>query len=156
MDFRNNRNSAHLGSIYANNMDAACVVQNVTWVVGEIARIESNKTTSEIQTLLDQLSQRHVPLIQTVEDTPIVLDPTMGARAKALVLLYQHGAPVPMQTLREWAEYSHSTKWRKGVIGTLQKQKLVHVDRDGNVRLLRPGEAEAQSILLEADAAAAA
>lgn len=150
MDFRNNRNSAHLGDIEANQMDATCVVQNVTWVIGEIVRIESNKDAGEVQTLLDQLAERHVPLIQKVGDRPVVLDPDMTAANKALVLLYAHDEPVPIATLREWAEYGHSTKWRKNVLGGLAKDKLLHVDGDGIVHLLRPGEAEAQKVLLAA------
>jgi len=153
MDFRNNRNSAHLGSIDPNAMDAACVVQNVSWIMGEIARLESNKPTAEIQTMLNRLAERHFPLIQKIDGRPIVLDPSMTAAAKAVVLLHQQGAPVPMNTLREWAEYGHSTKWRREVIGGLEKVKKVHVDRAGNVHLLRPGEAAAEEILLTAAAA---
>jgi len=155
MDFRNNRNSAHLGSIDANKMDATCVLQNATWVVGEIARIESIRPIGEIQELLDQLAERHIPLIQTVGGVPIVLDPKLSAGDRALVLLYQQGAPVDLSTLRNWAEYTHATRWRENVIGALRKQKLVHLSPDGLVHLLRPGETEAQRILLEAGSAAA-
>lgn len=153
MDFRNNRNSAHLGSIDPNTMDAGCVVQNVSWVIGEIARLESNKPTADIQTMLDRLADRHFPVIQNVDGTPIVLDTSMTAAQKALVLLHQHAAPVPMQTLREWAEYSNSTQWRRDVIGRLKKAKKVHVDAAGNVHLLRPGEVAAEELLLAAAAA---
>lgn len=151
MDFRNNRNSAHLGSLDANNMDASCVVQNASWVIGEIARIESNESTDEIQGLVDRLAERHIPLVQSIGDTPIVLDPKMSARNKALVLLYQEGGPVPIQTLREWAEYTHTTNWRSNIIGGLQKEKLVHLDKDDKVHLLRPGEDEAQKVLLSSE-----
>ncbi len=41
MDFRNNRNSAHLGNIDANKLDATTVVQNVTWIIEEIVRLET-------------------------------------------------------------------------------------------------------------------
>lgn len=150
MDFRNTRKSAHLGSIDANNMDAACVVQNVSWIVGEIARLESNKSTAEIQTMLNRLAERHFPTIQKIEGMPIVLDTSMTAADKALVLLHQHGGPVPIQTLREWAEYQNSTQWRREVIGGLKKAKKVHADAAGNVHLLRPGEVEAEQLLLAA------
>jgi hypothetical protein len=149
MDFRNNRNSAHLGSIDANTMDASCVVQNVTWVMGELARIESKQDVQSIQTLLDRLAKRHVPSIQMIGDTPVILHPALTAAQRALVLLYQQGEPVPIQTLRGWAEYKNSTQWRRDVIAPLQRDKLVHLDKDERVHLLRPGEDEAQKILLE-------
>lgn len=153
MDFRNNRNAAHLGSIDPNSMDSSCVVQNVTWVMGEIVRLESGKSTVEIQTLLNRLAERHIPLIQKIDGTPIVLDPSMAAADKALVLLHQTGEPVPVQTLRQWAEYRNSTQWRRKVIAGLEQAKKAHVDAAGNVHLLRPGEAAAEDILLAATAA---
>lgn len=150
MDFRNNRNSAHLGKIDANDLDASCVVQNVTWVIGEIARIESNDSPAAIQALLDSLAQRHVPLVQVINGRPIILDPAMRAEQRVLIVLYQSEGPVPMGTLREWADYRNSTRFRVKIVGGLEKQKRVHVDKDGSVQLLRPGEVEAQRILLEA------
>lgn len=149
-DFRNNRNSAHLGVIDVNNMDASCVLQNVTWVIGEIARIESNDSPQAIQGLLNSLAQRHVPLVQVVDGTPIILDPNMRADQRVLILLYQSEGAIPMATLREWADYTNPTRFRDNVVGGLAKEKSVHVDKDGSVHLLHPGEAKAQRILLEA------
>jgi hypothetical protein len=134
--------------VEANQMDATTVIQIAAWLVGEIARLESDRDPREIQVVLDELAERQVPLIQKVGDTPVVLDPSMRPEQRAVVLLYSHGEPVPLARLREWAEYGHSTRWREKIIGGLRKQKLVHVDKDGMVHLLRPGEAEAQRILL--------
>lgn len=149
-DFRNNRNSAHLGDIDANKMDCACVVQVTTWIVGEIVRLETNKPVAELQAVLDQLAERHVPLVQKVGDQPVVLAPDMGAADRAIVLLYQHGTAVPIQRLRDWAEYGNSTRWRDRVIKGLQRKKFVHVSKGGEVSLLHPGEQEAQKLLLAA------
>jgi hypothetical protein len=149
MDFRNNRNSAHLGNIDANKMDAACAMQNVTWVAGEIVRIETHQPAADVQRLLAQLAERHVPLIQTVNGRPIVLRPKMDAGDKALVLLYQQSKPVAVPTLREWAGYANSTRWRDVIVKRLQSEALVHV-HNGEVSLLYPGEARAQKLILEA------
>lgn len=156
MDFRNNRNTAHLGSIRPNKMDAACVTQNATWVVGEIIRLESDRSVQEIQAFLDQLAERHIPLVQRVGETLVVLNAALSAAEKALVLLYQNGAAVPLNTLRQWAEYSNTTQWRKLVIDRLHKDKLIHLDASGLVHLLRPGELRAQQILLASRSGAAA
>jgi hypothetical protein len=149
MDFRNNRNSAHLGNIDANKMDGMCVVQNVNWMVGEIVRLETERPAAEVQRLLDQLAERHVPLVQTVNGRPIVIRPGLETRDKALVLLYQQAAPVPMETLRDWTGYQHRTRWRNVVIKRLQAEALIHVDNDA-VTLLIPGERVAQKLVLEA------
>jgi hypothetical protein len=155
MDFRNNRNAAHLGSIKPNKMDASCVVQNATWIVGEVVRLESSAESVEVQALLDQLAERHVPLIQHVGGVPVILKADMPAADRALVLLYQHGEALSLATLRTWAEYSHVTRWKEDVIRPLHRAKLVHLSPDGTVNLLRPGELRAQRLLLEAGAVAA-
>jgi hypothetical protein len=150
MDFRNNRNSAHLGDIDANKMDAACVVQIATWVVGEILRIETNKPSVEVQAVLDKLAERHVPLVQMVGDRPVVLAQGLLAADRAIVLLYQQGRPVPTHVLREWAEYAHASRWRTVVLRGLARKKFVHVTERDEVALLHPGESAAQRILLAA------
>lgn len=150
MDFRNNRNSAHLGNIDANKMDATCVVHNVTWMVGEIIRIKTSADPSDVQRLLDQLADRHVPLVQTVGDQEIVLDPNMTPGNKVLVLLYRRGEPVALPILRGWTRYGNATRFRDKIVKDLEKLMLVHVDKAGMVTLLRPGEAEAQRLLLNA------
>lgn len=150
MDFRNNRNSAHLGNIDANKMDAACVVQNVTWVVGEIVRLDTQMPPVEVQRLLDQLAARHVPLVQTVNGRPIILNPGLKHSARVLVLLYQQAKPVPVDTLRVWTGHTHSTRFREKVIKELCDKAYVHVDDAGQVTLLYPGEAAAQTLVLDA------
>lgn len=150
LDFRNNRNSAHLGNIDANKLDASTVVANATWLVAEVVRLETKKPPAEVQALIDRLTERHVPLIQTVQGEPILLTPGLGANERALVVLYQQAKPVQMQQLREWVGYSNSSRWRTSVISNLRRKAFVHVDKEDNVTPLVPGEAEAQRIVLAA------
>jgi hypothetical protein len=149
-DFRNGRNAAHLGGIEANRIDATCVVGLVTWVMAELVRLETKRSPEEVQVLIEQLSERQVPLVQHIGDRPIVLDPSMTATSKALILLYQKGRPVPSPELREWAEYHNTTRWRIEVMREMARKKYVYVDTDEVVHLLRPGVKEAQRILVEA------
>jgi hypothetical protein len=102
MDFRNGRNAAHLGPIDPNRLDASCVIQMATWVAAELVRLETQRSASEVQEVIDALAEPHVPLIQVVADRPVVLDPDMPAADRALLLLHQQGRPVPVQQLREW------------------------------------------------------
>jgi hypothetical protein len=149
MDFRNNRNVAHLGSIDANQMDAACVMQVVSWLMAEIVRIETDQAADEVQSVVDQLAERQVPTIQTINGRPIILDrPDLSAEDKALVHLLHEGSSVPIVTLREWVGYSNSTRWRERVLGGLVEETKVHVDEDGMVHLLRPGQKRAEQLIL--------
>lgn len=153
MDFRNGRNSAHLGAIDPNRLDAGTVVQLATWVVAELVRLETQRTPAEVQTVIDELAKPHVPLVQMIGEQPIVLDPEMGAAEKALVLLLQAGVPVPVDQLRQWAEYGNTTRWRNDVLAKLRARKWIHVDSEDRVHLLDPGHAEAQKLVIERRAA---
>jgi hypothetical protein len=148
MDFRNNRNSAHLGDIDANRLDAVTVIQLVQWILGEIVRLETQAGAQEIQAVIDDLAQPYLPLVQFVEDQPTVLDSNMEAANKVLILLYQCGGRASVDDLRGWAEYANSSRWRKGVLGGLAKEKKVQV-RGDQVHLLHPGHARAQRLLVE-------
>lgn len=148
MDFRNNRNSAHLGDLDANRLDAITVVQLNQWILAEIVRLETQASSSEVQALIDDLSQPYVPLIQYVDDRPIVLDPHLGAADKALILLYQSGGRSTVSVLREWAEYANASRWRTQVLAGLAKAKLVQIEGE-NVHLLHPGQAQAQKLLVD-------
>jgi hypothetical protein len=150
MDFRNNRNSAHLGDIDPNKMDSVCVVQTVTWAAGEIVRIETQLPVVDVQRMLDRLAERHIPLVQTVGDDEVVLAPKMSSADKVVVLLHRKGEAVPMPSLRVWAEYGNASRFRTDVIKGLEKLKYVHVNKKTRaVTLLRPGEARAQRLLLD-------
>lgn len=148
LDFRNNRNAAHLGNVDANRLDAITVIQLVQWIVGEIVRLETQAGPQEIQALIDDLAQPYLPLVQHVEGQPTVLDASMEAADKALILLYQCGGSADVGDLRSWAEYGNSSRWRKGVLGGLAKTKMVQV-RGELVHLLHPGHARAQELLVE-------
>lgn len=148
MDFRNNRNSAHLGDVDANRLDALTVVQLNQWILAEIVRLETQASPERVQALIDGLSQPYVPLVQYVEDRPIVLDSQMGAADKALVLLYQSGGKSTVGTLREWTEYANPSRWRTNVLAGLVREKLIQVQGE-NVHLLHPGQAQAQRLLVD-------
>lgn len=148
MDFRNNRNSAHLGSLDASQTDAACVVQNLSWLMAEFARLESNDTLEVIQALVDSLSRMHVPLVQEVDGVPIVLDADMNYENQVLVLLYQQGVAVSIKDLQVWTGHSNITRFRNQVIEGLKKKKYVAVSKDGLASILYPGEAAAQALLV--------
>lgn len=152
MDFRNNRNAAHLGGVDANKIDAACVVQLAGWVTGELVRLETNKGTAEVQGILDGLAERQVPMIEMVGETPVVLNGGLSATEKALVLLYNHNAPVDTRTLQRWVEYANTTRWRENLLRAMQKARLIYLDGQ-DVHLLMPGRIAAEKLLAEQVAA---
>lgn len=148
MDFRNNRNAAHLGGVDANKLDATCVVQLASWVMAELVRLETQMPAADVQMILDRMAERHVPVIKMVGDRPIVLSASFSAAERTLVLLYNHNGPVPVSVLRVWAEYANATRWVRDVLRGLAKSRMIHVE-DGEVHLLTPGSMEAERLIAE-------
>lgn len=147
LDFRNNRNAAHLGSIKPWHLDAMVVTQMTSWIVAELVRLESKVDDGEVQDIIDSLAELPSPLIQRVADIPIILDTSLRAEEKALVLLLDAGRPVDAKILYKWSEYTNSSIWFKQVLKKLVREKKVYVDKDNQVHLLRPGETLSQQIL---------
>lgn len=146
LDFRNNRNSAHLGPVDADRLDATCVANLVIWAMAEIVRIETQRDSTEVQSLLDAMAVRRIPLVEFVEGEPIVTDPSMPASDRALVLLYQHNAPIGRKILREWTGYKNASRWMPMVLAPLERKKLVAI-RSDRVYLLARGAARAEELL---------
>ncbi|MFT4050267.1 MAG: hypothetical protein QM648_10615 [Solirubrobacterales bacterium] len=146
LDFRNNRNSAHLGLVDADRLDATCVLNLVTWSMAEIVRIETQRDAGEVQTLLDAMSARRIPIVEIVEGEPVVTDPNLATGDRALVLLYQHSGPIGIKTLREWTGYKNVSRWSTGVLSPLERAKLIAI-RSDRIYLLARGTARAEELL---------
>ena len=68
MDFRNNRNVAHLGGVNPSKLDGQTIVQLANWVVAELVRLESSIALEDIQQLVDQFAERPVPIVYRIGD----------------------------------------------------------------------------------------
>ena len=63
LDFRNNRDVAHLGGFDANSMDALFVMTSATWMVCELVRVFGGYAMREAQKIVDTLSVKEYPAI---------------------------------------------------------------------------------------------
>lgn len=151
LDFRNNRNAAHLGNINPWHLDAATVTQIASWIIAELIRLESKVADSEVQGVIDKLAELPSPLIQRVANTPVVLDTSLSAKEKVLVLLFDASVPVDKNALFRWSEYGNSSRWAKQVLGDLVRKKMIYVDDKDQVHLLRPGETIARNLFKRDD-----
>jgi len=148
LDFRNNRNAAHLGDIDPNEIDAITVFRLASWIMGEIIRLESNLKSAEITALLSVLAQRPIPLIHHINGRPIVLSSKVDSKDTILVLLYDSPTPQPVGTLFKWTQHSHITRWRATALKPLVAAKMIFIE-NGVVHLLPPGVIRAEKVIAE-------
>lgn len=147
LDFRNNRNAAHLGDIDPAKFDGVTVAQQCAWVMGELVRIEASIPSSDVQSVLDDLAERPASLIYELEGRPIVLSSKLNYEQVALVQLYSKKGAVYQKDLFKWSGHSHSTRWRSTALAKLVKNKEVFMKDDGLVYLLPPGVKSAEKII---------
>lgn len=125
MDFRNNRNSGHLGAIDVNEMDSTIVLNAANWIVAELVRLETQMSAADAQAEIKKIIERKVPIIEEIGGRLKCLNPKLGAKEKAMVFCYQkYPSEVSLDNLNDWMEYSNK--------GVLRKQ-LEELNKDGRL-----------------------
>ncbi|MFH0772935.1 MAG: hypothetical protein V1922_01340 [bacterium] len=89
MDFRNNRDVAHLGTINVNEMDATFIIQTANWIMAEIVRIEGHASPMDAQNEIKKIIEKKIPIVEEIDGRLKTLDPKLTVKEKILVCLYQ-------------------------------------------------------------------
>jgi hypothetical protein len=87
LDFRNNRDVAHLGGFDANSMDTLFVLTSATWIVCELVRVYGNLQMEEAQKVVDGLAVKEYPVIIENEGVIFITRHNLTAKQEVLVLL---------------------------------------------------------------------
>jgi hypothetical protein len=137
---RNKRGVGHLGGdVNPNRMDAEAVLSTSTWVVAELIRIFHAVPVASAQALVEELVGKRTQLVWEIGTIKRVLVPALSHEDRVLALLYsEYPQPVEVRVLYEWAEHSHSTRFRNQVLRGLHKAKLVEYDEKQNLVHLSP------------------
>lgn len=138
MDFRNNRNVAHLGTIEVNGMDSSFVIHTANWIMAELVRIEGQTTPEDAQNEIIKIIDRKIPVVEEINGRLKPLNPSLSTKNKTLVCLYQrYPQAVSDLDLLTWIKDKNPTRFR-GYIKVLDKEDLVDYT-DGQVVLTRRG-----------------
>ncbi|MCR4314278.1 MAG: hypothetical protein NUV84_03465 [Candidatus Uhrbacteria bacterium] len=125
LDFRNNRNVGHLGSINVNEMDSAFVLNAANWVIAELIRLETQMSPADAQAEIKKIIERRVPIVEEIGGRLKCLDPRLDAKQKSMVFCYQkYPEEIPLDDLFDWTEYSN-----KGVL----RSQLLELNKDGRL-----------------------
>lgn len=139
MDVRNKRDVAHLGpDLEVQAMDARLVMRVADWSLAEIIRVESNRSPSDVQILIDRLSATRLPLVEEIDGELLVLATDRKASVRALIALY-HSYPEPMtaEEVRRAIKYKNKSRFRR-LLGSQEEKALLHRS-ERNVYLTRKG-----------------
>lgn len=138
MDFRNDRNVGHLGTIDVNEMDSAFVLNATNWIVAELIRLETQMSPADAQAEIKKIIERKVPIIEEIGGRLKCLNPKLDAKTKAVVFCYQkYPEAISLDNLVDWTEYTNKGVLRKQLEG-LNKASIIDF-RNDSAQLTRKG-----------------
>jgi len=137
---RSKRGIGHVsGDIDPNEMDSIACISLANWIMAELIRIFHGISIDKAQDLIDSLFTRHIPLVWEVSGKKRVLDTTLSAREKALVLLYSDPEKnIAVKDLFTWVEYSKINLFKTNILNLLHKNKLIEYDKEKEIVILSP------------------
>lgn len=126
MDVRNHRDVAHLGTdVDVNEMDARLLRRVSSWVLAEIVREEASVPPVQVQSLIDVMSARQLPIVEEIDGQPLVLDTKLSARERALVALYhRHPESMSVACLQKAVQYRNVTRFREILRGEVTEARV--------------------------------
>lgn len=125
LDFRNNRNVAHLGKIDVNQLDSTFVIQAANWIVAELIRLESKMSADDAQGEIKKIVERKVPIVEEIGGRLKCLDVRLDVKRKVLIFCYQKfPLVVSLDDLFKWTEYSNRS---------MLKKQLIELNKDGRI-----------------------
>lgn len=87
LDFRNNRDVAHLGGLKANKIDAQFILSASNWITAEMIRVFGNYSIDDAQQIIDAMASPSYPVLYKIEGEDYIARPDLKAWEEVLVLL---------------------------------------------------------------------
>ncbi len=141
-EVRNNRNVGHTGGdVDPDFMDSSLVVSMTSWILAELIRVFHNISTLEAQQLVDNLTERRIPLVWQDCENGIrrVLDPSMKLRDKIMVLIAQGSSHSQVDDVFKWTEYSNRGHYNRTINELHKNRHIEYNKKSGIIQLLPPG-----------------
>lgn len=113
------------------------VVAMSQWIMAELVRVFHEVDLCTAAASVEELVERTIPLIWEVNGSLRVLNPSLTAQEKSLVVLYKTGR-VTAARLAADIEYQNRTRFRNEVIGKAHAAKLLNFDRNTDEVVLSP------------------
>jgi len=138
LDFRNNRDVAHIADIDVNGMDATFILHAANWIMAELVRLETQKSPEEAQEEITRIIERKMPLIEEIGTRLKCMDPKLSIRKQILIFCYKiYPKSVTDEELFSWLDEKNKSRF-KGYLIQLDREKLLDY-RSNSVQLTRRG-----------------
>lgn len=147
-EIRNNRNVGHVGGdVEPDPMDSSAVVSISSWILAELIRVFHGVGTEAAQKIVDELSERRLPLVWKSGDVRRVLKPTLQLPAQILLLLASSSSRVHFNELLSWTEHKNKSHFTKSLRGLHKARMLEFNETSQEIELLPPGVERAAELV---------
>lgn len=140
LDFRNNRDVAHLGGFNSNKIDASFVLSCANWIVAEFIRIYGNYSMDEAQKIIDKIAIPNYPVIFNIEEEDFIAREDLLVKQEVLILLSKQKRN--SNFLFSKTKDSNRSRFNK-TLASMAVKKLIAL-KDGFYHLLPNGIKEIQ------------
>ncbi len=142
LDFRNTRDSAHIGSFKVNKIDALFMLNSINWIYAELIRVYSDLSIEEAQKLINNFSKSNYPNLISIDDKIFITDPKLSSKEEILILLSSERKS--FSELKEANKDSNISRLRM-TIKKLEKEKKICI-KDNYYYILPEGNKYLDSI----------
>lgn len=139
LDFRNNRDVAHLGGFNANSMDSLFVMTGATWILCEFIRVYGGYTMPQAQEIVDGLSVKEYPVIVERNGELFIARHDLEAKQEVLVWLMR-SASAPSSVLESKVSDSNKSRVRNK-LKEMVADKLIGIAANGDYFIMPRGQA---------------
>lgn len=140
LDFRNNRDVAHLGGFSANKIDASFVLSCANWIVAELIRVYGNYSMDEAQEIIDKIAIPNYPVIFDIEGEEFIARDDLLVKQEVLILLSKQKRTSDL--LFSKTKDGNRSRFNK-TLASMAAKKLIAL-KDGFYHLLPNGIKEIQ------------
>jgi hypothetical protein len=139
LDFRNNRDVAHLGGFDANSMDTLFVLTSVTWILCEFVRVYGGHTMSKAREIVDGLSVKEYPVIVERDGESFIARHDLKAKEEVLVWLMKNTTAKADVLVTKVSDTNKSRVRKK--LEDMRGEKLIGLTATGDYFIMPRGQA---------------
>jgi len=137
---RGKRGIGHVGGdVEANIIDASAILSVCDWVMAELIRVFHGLSLEEAQAVVDSIATKSLPYIWEVAGKKRVLRKGLTYKQKTLLLCYSElDEGVLTEDLFSWCEHSNFAVFKRNVLQSLHKDRLIEYDTDNQIVYISP------------------
>lgn len=139
LDFRNNRDSAHLGGFDANSMDTMFVMTSATWILCELVRVYGDYPMREAQDIVDGLAAKDFPVIIERHGELFIARHDLNSQQEVLVILTRNSSATS-DFLESKVSDTNKYRFRK-TLTKMTDEKLIGRSAGGDYFIMPRGQA---------------